>query len=146
MDVKVKKMKDNAILPTYSTDGAGCFDLYACLGQEVKNTWLGNAVTIDTGLSFEIPDGYAMMIFSRSGHGFSAASARLANCVGIIDSDYRGEVKVKIVCDGGGELSIGHGDRIAQGMLVPVDTTNFILVDVLDPTERGDGGFGSTGK
>lgn len=85
-----------------------------------------------------------MLIFSRSGHGFNYG-ARLANCVGVIDSDYRGEVKVKITCDESRGIVMERGARIAQAMIVPVPRVHFDEVAELSPTERGTGGFGSTG-
>lgn len=102
------------------------------------------AATFDTGLAFEIPPGWVMLIFSRSGHGFKSQT-RLANCVGVIDSDYRGQVSVRLTVDAGGGLSVAHGDRIAQAMLVPIPRVELIEVDELSDTERGAGGFGSTG-
>ena len=101
--------------------------------------------TFSTGLAFEIPDGYQIMIFSRSGHGFNHDS-RLSNCVGIIDQDYKGEVKVRLSVDyPTKDLIIKHGDRIAQAQLVPVTKAAFHEVSELSDSERGTGGFGSTG-
>lgn len=148
--VKIKKLHPDAIIPTYGTDGAACFDLYAL--QVDGLSIIGNVINDDspvicrTGLSFEIPHGYAMMIYSRSGHGFKQ-DIRLANCVGVIDSDYRGEVMVKLTCDLYKELPdvIKPGDRVAQAMIVPVDRVEFETVDELSGTDRGAGGFGSTG-
>lgn len=104
---------------------------------------------IDTGLAFEIPEGHVMLIFSRSGHGFKN-NIRLGNCVGVIDADYRGPVKVKLAADDMGDwytgLCIEYGDRIAQGMVIPFPSVEFVVSDELSATERGKGGFGSTGK
>lgn len=161
MELKVKKLYDDAKLPTYGTDGAACFDLYALYDADYDPED-GNSLpvgfsptascTFGTGLSFEIPQGYAMMIYSRSGHGFKNG-IRLSNCVGCIDSDYRGEVKVKLQHDvfAGDEhaqqwFEVKKGDRIAQAMLVPVDRVSFIEVDELTESARGKGGFGSTGS
>jgi dUTP pyrophosphatase len=147
--VKIKKLRDNAIMPAYATDGSAAFDLYSAVDCDEIN----HAKTISTGLAFEIPNGYCMKIYSRSGHGFKQG-VRLANCVGIIDSDYRGELLVKLTGDhyhlgGGGRvescLEIKAGDRIAQGIIVPVEQVQFEWSNELSSTERGAGGFGSTG-
>src|SRR5690606_14138784 len=105
-------------------------------GVEVND---GRPVTFATGLAFEVPPGWVMLIFSRSGHGFNS-NTRLANCVGVIDSDYRGEVKVKLTSDGG-FLKVYDGDRIAQAMLVPAVAVQLVEVDKLSATDRGEGGF-----
>lgn len=145
MLIKVKRLHQKAILPKYATDGSGCFDLHNTNGfySFVKSS----PVVIDTGLAFEIPKGYTMLIFSRSGHGFKN-DVRLANCVGVIDSDYRGEIKVKLTNDNmdGKCFNIEPGDRIAQACVVKTEQVEFLLVDELSETERGTGGFGSTGK
>jgi dUTP pyrophosphatase len=147
--LKVKRLTDTATLPTYATDGSACFDLYADQVRNpeiVSNVSAGDPCVIDTGLALEIPAGWCMLIFSRSGHGFKD-DVRLANCVGVIDSDYRGEVKVKLTKDGDGAgwLGVFHGDRIAQAMLVPTYRVGFKEVTELSDTARGTGGFGSTG-
>jgi dUTP pyrophosphatase len=153
MKLLVKKLNPIAILPTYATSGAACFDLHACTIQAdvAKSVWQGHPLTIGTGLSFEIPPGYVMMVFSRSGHGFRH-DTRLANCTGIIDSDYRGEVMVKLTCDrpdfGSDDvmpLRVKVGDRIAQAMIIPVHQCEMVECDQLSDTMRGSGGFGSTG-
>ena len=97
MRIKIKKLSPLAKEPTYATDGSGCFDLYSTniVPMLVQEGW---PVEVGTGLAFEIPLGYGMFILSRSGHGFKF-DTRLANCVGFIDSDYRGEIKVKLTCD-----------------------------------------------
>lgn len=145
MKLKIKKLHKDAITPTYATSGSACFDLYAINEKPVE---VGVSVIIPTGLAFEVPEGYVMNIFSRSGHGFKD-DLRLANCVGKIDSDYRGEVMVKLTSDkqGNNGLKIKSGDRIAQAEIVPVHRVNeFVVVDELSSTDRGAGGFGSTGK
>ncbi len=138
MEVRIKKLHPDAAIPTYGTDGAACFDLYAD-----QDGYAGS--TVGTGISFEVPAGYVMIVFSRSGHGFNH-STRLANCVGVIDSDYRGEVKVKLVRDDGLDFIVKRGDRIAQAMIVPYPRVEFTVVDELNETQRGINGFGSTGK
>jgi len=144
MEIKIKKLHPDAMIPKYATEFSACFDLCAYMpDQSAGYIW---PKVLSTGLAFEIPRGYAMMIYSRSGHGFNN-DIRLANCVGVIDSDYRGEVKVKLANDDsyGQFLLFSHGDRIAQAMIIPVPDVNFIEVDDLTETERGAGGFGSTG-
>lgn len=147
MQVKIKKLSPDAIKPNYATDGSACFDLYADLRADgLESTSDCDNTIIRTGIAFEIPYGWQMMVFSRSGQGFRD-NIRLANCVGIIDSDYRGEVKVKLTCDDEyGYINVTHGDRIAQAQLVPVQRVEFIEADDLSDTARGSGGFGSTGK
>lgn len=147
MQIKIKKESHTATIPTYATPGAACFDLYADGGGPgiIPATHWQSAV-IDTGLSFEIPEGYAMLLFSRSGHGFKQ-DIRLANCVGVIDSDYRGRVAVKLTRDVPEHIpEYHHGDRIAQGMIVRAEQVSFIECFDLGETERGSGGFGSTGE
>ena len=142
MNVKIKKIREDAVIPTYATPGSACFDIYSCEQGEV----LSNKPNIfHTGLAFEIPDNHAMLVFSRSGHGFKNG-VRLANCTGIIDSDYRGELMVKLAADSYGALSVESGNRIAQAMVIPYEQVNFEVVDSLSSTERGDGGLGSSGK
>lgn len=147
--LKVKRLHPDAVLSEYATDGSACFDLRAVdCGQQSPIWGSGPGATFRTGLAFEIPSGYVMLIFSRSGHGFKNET-RLANCVGVIDSDYRGEVMVRLVRDGGNALDIlrvNPGDRIAQAMLVPIPRVALVEVDDLSATARGDGGFGSTGN
>jgi dUTP pyrophosphatase len=132
-------------LPTYATDGSAAFDIHAN-DDYVLN--YGSPVIINTGFIFEIPPGYGMFIYSRSGHGFKD-NIRLSNCVGIIDSDYRGELKIKLTMDFPSwqtTYNISKGDRIAQGIVIPTSRVSFILTDSLTETGRGQGGFGSTGK
>ncbi len=142
MKLKVKKLHNNAILPQYATTGAACFDLHAC---ETVVYGSGKSAVIDTGLGFEVPEGFVLLIYSRSGHGFNQGW-RLANAVGVIDSDFRGSVKVKLVSDRAPIESIQAGDRIAQAMLVAAPRVEFFEVDQLSETLRGNGGFGSTGQ
>jgi dUTP pyrophosphatase len=141
MQVKIKRLHPKAVMPTYGSDGAACFDLYSIEGGFVERE-----DTFKTGLAFEIPEGHVMLVFSRSGHGFKN-DTRLANCVGVIDHDYRGEVMVKLRHDSDvGTLSVGVGDRIAQAMIVPYPKVEFTWADDLSDTDRGTGGFGSTGS
>lgn len=141
MKVKIKKLHPDALMPQYGSYGAACFDLHCITGAFVVTD-----AVLDTGLAFEIPEGHVMLVFSRSGHGFKN-DIRLANCVGVIDHDYRGEVKVKLRCDSNlGGLSIKAGDRIAQAMIVPYPKVELEWADELSDTTRGIGGFGSTGQ
>lgn len=139
MKVKVKRLHEDAALPTYATDGSGAFDLTAVTKQ---------GQVYGTGLAFEIPKGHALFVYSRSGHGFKEGM-RLANCVGVIDSDYRGEVKVKLVFDGADYQRPywpSVGERIAQGVILKVPHIEFEEVEELSDTQRGINGFGSSGK
>lgn len=147
LTLRIKRLHDNAILPTYATAGAACFDLYSCFDTDTDaaiNSTDHPSVTIPTGLAFEVPQGYVMLIFSRSGHGFKD-NTRLANCVGVIDSDYRGEVQVKLTRDDGGMLFVRHATRIAQATLVALPQVTLTEVDEITETARGANGFGSTG-
>jgi dUTP pyrophosphatase len=154
--LKIKRLHPAAIMPCYQTNGAACFDLHAILPThlEALNVLPGEPVTFRTGLAFEIPEGFCLLVFSRSGHGFKY-DTRLANAVGVIDADYRGEVLVRLTSDGlawrvereeDEHLLVRQGDRIAQAMLVPLCKLPLIEVDDLTDTARGQGGFGSTGQ
>lgn len=141
--VRIKKLHADAQMPTYATEGSAAFDLYAATVDVDKVSSSGTIV--DTGLAFEIPAGYCMKVYSRSGSGFKH-NVRLSNCVGIIDSDYRGPLKIKLIADTLGiPMSVKVGDRVAQGIIVPVEQVAFSWVESLASTERGAGGFGSTG-
>jgi dUTP pyrophosphatase len=142
MQVKIKKLHPNAVIPQYATTGAACFDLVSV--NEVMIIPGREHVALKTGLAFEIPEGYVMMVYSRSGHGFKNG-IRLANGTGVIDSDYRGEVMVKMHNDGTTALLVKAGERIAQAMIIPALQVELEVVDELSDTARGSGGFGSTG-
>lgn len=144
MNIKIKKINPNANIPTYGSKGAACFDFYACIDKPVTIDPKGS-VNIPTGLQFEIPEGYVMMMYSRSGHGFKNG-IRFVNGTGVIDSDYRGEVRIGLFNDGITPYIIKPNERIAQAMVIPVSQVEFIEVETLSDTERGTGGFGSTGK
>jgi dUTP pyrophosphatase len=150
MFLKTQKTHLDAVLPVYGSAGAGCFDLIAVEvngGKDAVNVLSGAPVLCNIGLAFEIPVGHVMLIFSRSGHGFKNA-VRLSNCVGVIDSDYRGTVQVKLTMDASAEyrpMQIKPGDRVAQAIVVTSPYVHFELAEQLGETERGDGGFGSTG-
>lgn len=148
MHVRVKRLTPTATIPTYANPGDACFDLYADahLHKEL-DPWPHPASTqaVSTGLAFEVPQGHVMLIFSRSGDGFKR-DVRLSNCVGVIDSGYRGAVAVKLRRDSGEALDVRPGDRVAQALILPVEQVNFVDSFELSDTERGSGGFGSTGK
>lgn len=143
MDIKIKLLEPTAKVPTYGTDGAACFDFYALYGDTIHPR---ERLIFRTGVAIEVPEGQVMLLFSRSGHGFKNG-VRLSNCVGVIDSDYRGEIMASLSNDAGHSLyDIDTGARIIQGMLVPAPQHSFVIVDELSSTNRGDKGFGSTGK
>ena len=142
--IAVKKLKTNAILPTYGSAEAAGADLYACLDAPVTIA-PGESVFVPTGLSMEIPVGFAGLIYARSGLACKRGLAP-ANKVGVIDSDYRGEFIVVLHNHGKQPQTIDHGERIAQLVITPVFTPGFREVDALSDTKRSSGGFGSTGK
>jgi dUTP pyrophosphatase len=146
-DINIIKMYPAVKLPEYKTDGAACFDISAYFhNSPIDTIYVHDTAEIETGLIFEIPKNYVLLIFSRSGHGFKD-DVRLANCVGVIDSDYRGEVKIKLTNDSNKrKFKVSHGDRIAQGMIVPAPQWSFKQVKELTSTARGKGGMGSTGS
>ena len=141
--IQVKKLNEKAILPTYGSSEAAGADLYACIEADVT-ILPGQTVMIPTGLSMELPRGYAGLIYARSGlackHGLAPA-----NKVGVIDSDYRGEFIVALHNHGDQPQTIRYGERIAQLVITPVFTPGFMEVSQLSDTRRGEGGFGSTG-
>lgn len=142
--IRVKKLKETAIMPTYgSTEAAGA-DLYACIEDPVL-IQPGESVFIPTGLAMEIPKGYAGLIYARSGLACKRGLAP-ANKVGVVDSDYRGEFMIVLHNHGKKPQQIQNGERIAQLVITPVYTPGFIEISELSDTERADGGFGSTGK
>lgn len=141
MEVKVKLLSVSAKVPTYATEGAAAFDIYSLFDETVHT---GALRTCNTGLALEVPEDHVMLMFSRSGH--MKNDLRLANCVGVIDSDYRGEVMVVLRNDGEMTQRVRAGDRIAQGLIVPIERVDFVLYGELSPTARGEGGFGSTGR
>lgn len=142
--IPVKKLKPNAVLPTYGSAWAAGADLYACLDAPVVID-PGKTVFIPTGLAMEIPVGYAGLIYARSSLGTKRGLAP-ANKVGVVDADYRGEFMVALHNHGSESQTIAHGERIAQLLVTPVITPGFTEVEALSDTVRGTGGFGSTGK
>lgn len=142
--IKVVKLKENAALPTRGSNQAAGYDLYACLDGDSLTISPQQTILVGTGLAVAIPDGFFGAIFARSGLA-SKKGLRPANCVGVCDSDYRGEYKVALHNDSDRDQTITNGERIAQLVVLPYLPVTFEEVDSLDDTERGAGGFGSTG-
>ncbi len=142
--VNFKKLNEKAIAPTYGTEFSAGADLYACEGGEVTIN-AGESKLIHTGLSLEIPEGYAGLIYARSGIATKRGLAP-ANKVGVIDSDYRGEIMVCLFNHSSAPQTIADGERIAQMVITPFLKVDYTEVSELSDTERGAGGFGSTGK
>lgn len=144
MKIPVKKLRENAVLPMRASAGAAGADLYACLEEEAV-LLPGQTTLIPTGLSLEIPEGYVGLVFARS----SVASKRglaPANKVGVIDSDYRGELMVALFNHSSAPQTVLPNERIAQLVVVPFLAAEYAQVQTLSDTVRGSGGFGSTGK
>lgn len=141
--VRVKKLRQDAKLPSYGSTGAAGADLYAWLEESVT-LQPGETVFVTTGLSMEIPEGYVGLIYARSGLACKKGLAP-ANKVGVIDCDYRGEFIVALHNHGSCAQTVCNGDRIAQLVITPIITPSFVEVDSLSDSERSFGGFGSTG-
>ena len=142
--VKVKKLHPNAKLPTYGSLEAAGADLYACLDAPVTVA-PGETVWIPTGIALEVPKDCAGLVYARSSMGVKRGLAP-ANKVGVIDSDYRGEIRVVLLNHGKETQTVEHGERVAQFLITPVLTPCYEEADELSDTDRGAGGFGSTGK
>jgi len=142
--MNIKKLNENATIPTYGSEFAAGADLYACLEGDVTIE-PAQTVLIHTGLAMEIPEGLVGLIYARSGLASKKGLAP-ANKVGVIDSDYRGEIMVALHNHGDKPQTISHGERIAQIVFAPFYAADFKLVDELSDTVRGAGGFGSTGN
>lgn len=140
MKVNLLRLHPDAVAPSYGTAGAACFDLATYMPGLIRP---GASRIFPTGLAFEIPDGWVMRVYSRSGHGFKFG-VRLVNGVGVIDSDYRGEVMIGLHNDSTKDVIVDAGDRIAQALVEPVQRCRFEFTDALSETARGAGGFGST--
>lgn len=170
MNIKMKRLSDTAIYPTYGSEKAACLDLYADFNQDTVNTFktvhsdFANLIAkneelniygiklpphatikIGCGFAFQPPEGYAGLILARSGLS-TKQGLRPANCVGVCDEDYTGEYIIPLHNDNNISQTIYHGDRIAQLMFIPYYKVNLLEVDELDQTQRGSNGFGSTGK
>ena len=141
MKLQIKRLTKTAITPEYQTAGAACFDLHADGVQNTPPLQPNSNRIVNTGLAVKVPEGYALFIFSRSGHGFKNNVA-LSNCVGVVDSDYVGEIKIALSNHGNDNFVFRQGDRIAQGLVLPVERVVFEEVEELPDTVRGAGGFG----
>ncbi len=143
MKIKIKKLNENATIPTYGSLYAAGADLYACIEEDtvIKS---GETKLIKTGLAIELPIGYAAFIYARSGLASKRGLAP-ANKVGVIDCDYRGEIMVALHNHSQTEQTVSKGERVAQMVIAPYITAEFEEADELSDTARGDGGFGSTG-
>lgn len=144
IQVRIKKLSPNATVPTYGSLYSAGADLYACEDAPVSIA-PGETKLIHTGLSFEIPEYFAGLIYARSGLATKKGLAP-ANKVGVIDSDYRGEVMVSLYNQSGSVQTVEPGERLAQMVITPFLKAEFIEADELSDTVRGTGGFGSTGK
>ena len=145
MLINVKKLRENATLPTRGSAQAAGYDLYACIEGGSVTIAPHSTEKIGTGLAIAVPDGYFGAIFARSGLA-AKQDLRPANCVGVADSDYRGEYIVALHNDTDEPRTVAAGERIAQLVVMPYLSVEFTEVADLDETERGAGGFGSTGK
>lgn len=144
MEIKIKKLRENAAVPCRATEGSAGLDLCACTdGPLTINP--GERLTVPTGIAVGVPAGYASFVFARSGLGIRRGIC-LSNGVGVIDSDYTGELQVGLINLGTQAYTIQPGERIAQLVVMPVCMLQPTLTEELDETQRGDGGFGSTGK
>lgn len=144
MKVRIKKLNEKAIIPAYGSEFAAGADLYACIDGEITVNPQETAV-IPTGVALELPAGYAGLIYARSGLATKKGLAP-ANKVGVVDCDYRGEVKVSLHNHSLQPQTVSAGERIAQLVITPYITAEFVLSDELSQTARGAGGFGSTGS
>ena len=143
--LKIKKLREGAIIPKRATAGSAGMDLYACIDSEIT-VKPHECVKFPTGIAIALPSAeYGAFIFARSGlsvnHGLAPA-----NCVGVVDSDYRGEIIVGLVNQFDTPYTVEPGERIAQMLIMPVSLPEIEETDTLDDTERGDGGFGHSGK
>ena len=144
MKVEIKRVNENAILPTYGSSGAAGADLYACLDASRQTIERGKTALIRTGVQMAIPEGYVGLVYARSGLASKRGLAP-ANKVGVIDSDYRGEILVALYNQSETDQTIENGERIAQIVIAPYLKAEFVETDDLEKTVRGEGGFGSTG-
>tara|TARA_B100000287_G_C20527102_1_gene739304 strand:- start:547 stop:996 length:450 start_codon:yes stop_codon:yes gene_type:complete len=140
LKVKIKKVRDGAVIPTYAMEGDAAMDLYAAHYEKDK---YGNYVYF-TGLCIEIPPGFVGLLFPRS--SVSKTSMALANSVGVVDSGYRGEIMLKYRQIGGPNPTYINGTKVGQLMIVPYPIVELIETSELSTTDRGHGGFGSTGS
>ena len=143
--LKIKKVRENAIIPKRATEGSAGMDLYACIDAPIVLN-PGDRVMVPTGIAIALPDANQVaLIFARSGLAVKKG-INLSNSVGVIDSDYRGEIQVGLINQSKETYTLEAGERIAQLVVMPVCTAPAVEVTEFDETERGAGGFGSTGK
>ena len=142
--IRVKKLHPNAKLPSYGSDEAAGADLYACL-EETVTIQPGEIFWVPTGIALEVPKGCAGLVYARSSMGAKRGLAP-ANKVGVVDSDYRGEIRVVLLNHSKEPQILEPGERVAQFVITPVLQPRYIAVEELTDTSRGTGGFGSTGK
>lgn len=145
--INIKKTDENAKIPTYGSEFAAGADLYAVIHNEENRVEIlpGETAFIDTGIVMEIPNGYVGLIYARSGLACKQGLAP-ANKVGVIDSDYRGNIMVALYNQSNEVRTVSEGDRIAQIIIQPVEQFGFKVTENLSNTVRGNGGFGSSGK
>lgn len=143
--VRIKKLRPDAQLPTYSSPDAAGADLCALTEEAGLSIAPGETVMVHTGLSIELPQGYAGLVYARSGLAAKRGLAP-ANKVGVIDPDYRGEIMIALHNHGSAPAAVQNGERVAQLVITPYLTAEFTEADVLSDTARGEGGFGSTGR
>ena len=144
MNVNIKKLTEEAVIPTYGSSFSAGADLYACISEE-ETILPGETKLIKTGIAMELPVGYVALIYARSGLASKRGLAP-ANKVGVIDCDYRGEIMVALHNHSNEPQAISPKERIAQMVITPYITAEFNTVESLSDTQRGDGGFGSTGR
>ncbi|MBE7030221.1 MAG: dUTP diphosphatase [Ruminococcaceae bacterium] len=145
INIKFLEHNTEKTLPFYATEGSAGMDLKACISEDVTLPPLGRAL-IGTGIAIKLPDArFGAFVFARSGLAIKSGIT-LANCVGVVDSDYTGEIKVGLINLSNSPYTIKNGDRIAQLVILEVAKAQFTAVDELEQTERGAGGFGSTGR
>lgn len=144
MKVRLKKLNEKAIIPTYGSEHSAGADLYACIDNDIVIN-SGETAFISTGLAMELSEGYVALIYARSGLACKRGLAP-ANKVGVIDCDYRGEIKVALHNHSGEAQTVSVGERIAQMVVTPYIKCDFEEAEELSDTVRGEGGFGSTGR
>ena len=144
MKVSIKKLNDKAIIPSYGSEFAAGADLYACIENDIQ-VKPHQTVVVPTGIAIELPLGYAGLIYARSGLATKKGLAP-ANKVGVVDCDYRGEVKVALHNHSEEVQTVAVGERVAQLVIAPYLTAEFVEKEILSETVRGEGGFGSTGS
>ncbi|MGI6072063.1 MAG: dUTP diphosphatase [Lachnospiraceae bacterium] len=142
--INIKKLNENAVIPAYGSEYSAGADLYACLDKPVTIK-AGEAYLVHTGFAMEIPEGFAGLIFARSGLATKKGLAP-SNKVGVIDADYRGEIMVSLFNHSKEDRVVEPGERIAQLVIIPFLNADWNEVDELSKTVRGKGGFGSTGR